>query len=138
METEDIMNKHERATDPAALAAAVLAGALSVFLAPGPYSYFSLVIGFTLLTLLIGYEWPKVRNWGQSIAFSTVLSLCATLVFAVLVEFYLGMGSLDGVMNAKGEAESRVTDLGLFVLWLIGSAVVFSLDRYSNKSRGDR
>ena len=39
-----------------ALAVAVVAGALSVFLAPGPYGSFCLVIGFTFLALLIGYS----------------------------------------------------------------------------------
>lgn len=132
------MRKHERSTDPAALAAAVLAGALSVFLAPGPYGYFSLIIGFTLLALLIGYEWTKIRNVGQSIAYATVLSLCSMLVLGVLAEFYLGHGSLEGVKNANGAAESRVDDWTLFIIWLLGSVVALALDRFGNRHRSKR
>jgi hypothetical protein len=73
--------------DPAALAAATLAGALSLMGPEGPYKPPSMVMGGTLLTLLYGYDFEPDRGKRQSVAFSAVSGLCWMLFLGFPLEY---------------------------------------------------
>jgi hypothetical protein len=71
----DDVTKHQT-IDPAALAGAALAAAITLFVDPGPFVPLSAIIGITLLLILLSYELTRSRNF-----FSTVpLARCVRSV----------------------------------------------------------
>jgi hypothetical protein len=127
------MSLNHRATerqpfDPAALAGAVVAGAIAVYMSPGPYNLMSIVIGGTLLSIIAAYEYGRRRDWPQTVALGAVVGFVGLLPVGLCLEFFLGHGSLAG--DCRGDAcESRVEPWMLFVVWAILVAAVVARDR---------
>lgn len=125
----------ETTTDAPALAAATVAGAVGVFVAPGPYGYLSLVIGLVMLLLVLGYSGGHRRSRVQSAAFSAVIGFagilvagCALEAFRVCIE--LGI-SLSCIADFSSQHEgTKVTDLNVAVIWVVVAGIVYPIDRW--------
>jgi hypothetical protein len=136
-------NKRDRRDepfDPAALAGAAVAAAISVHLSPGPYNFVSLAIGATLLSIIFAYENGRRRTFAQSAALATVSGLVALLPVGLSIELWLGHGNLDGALNEfRNARESRVDSWMLLVAWAVitGCILVFDLLRQFSSARTD-
>ena len=120
--------------DAAALAAAALAGALAVFIEPGPYDWMSGVIGITLLSVIFAYEKDRSRTGCQSCAYAMVVAFVMLLVAGLFLELLLGNGSLGGICNNTGgcksdEFDSHVESWHLASMWGVCTILVYCLDR---------
>ena len=81
--------------DPAALAVASLAAAVSVMAPPGPYAPGSILIGATILLFIFAYDKEPDRNPFQRLAFSAVCALITILMFGYPLELLAtGLASL--------------------------------------------
>lgn len=123
--------------DAAALAVATAAGAFSVFVAPGPYSWFSGIIGVTLLVTIWAYESTRTRTWLQRLALSMSCAFISSLIFGLIGELILSGPSLRGIcpidntpytFDCQMDPESAVSSSLLAVLWIITTIVIFWLD----------
>lgn len=124
--------------DAAALAASALAGALAVYIEPGPFDWMSLITGTTLLSVIVAFQYNKCRTVGQSWAYGTVIAFVFLLIGGFVLELLYGHGSLAGVCRLKEECkpnefESRVGSFELSILWLFVAVGVFWLDRRYQK-----
>lgn len=109
--------------DPAALAAATLAGAISLMGPVGPYLPPSMVMGGTLLALLYGYDYHPDREARQSLAFGAVSGLCWMLFLGFPLEYIFSKGNLDPQID-------HIPGYVPFVVWLIFGLGTFLFDRY--------
>jgi len=120
--------------DAAALATSALAGALAVFIEPGPFDEMSIVTGITISSVIICFQGARKRNLAESWAFATVISFVLLLIFGAVFEFILGNGSFEGYCPFKkrpcspDEFQSRVSQVSLSVSWFVSTIVVFVLD----------
>lgn len=110
--------------DPAALAAASLAAAVSVLAPEGPYKPLGAVIGLTIAVLIFAYDIEPERNGWQSLAFSMVVSLVLCLTFGYAVEA-LRAGSF--VPTSGG---TQVPDLWMVGIWGGCSILLCIFDRF--------
>ncbi|HEY9402975.1 MAG TPA: hypothetical protein VIQ24_09790 [Pyrinomonadaceae bacterium] len=115
--------------DSAALAGAVLAGVVAVFLQKGPYDWLNGIVSITLLAVIVGYETDRYRTWCQSVALAAVCAFCMLLLLGLILELDFGGGSLEGIIDDKGERESRVKSEQLAVAWPILTFVWCVADR---------
>jgi hypothetical protein len=111
--------------DSAALAAATLAGALSVFSAPGPYVPLNGAVGLTLLTILFTYELRRPRSNSQNIAFGTVCALCSLLVVGFIAEFRAAKWNWEYWKELKKDTSH--VNYWLMFIWWVGLTVVFTV-----------
>jgi hypothetical protein len=93
--------------DPAALAAAVLAGAFTVFAPPGPWSLGGSLLGITLLLVIWGYDEDPHRNRIQSFAFAAVVALAWILVLGFPLEIAWSTDRTDLLATAIFENPER-------------------------------
>jgi hypothetical protein len=63
-DTFDDKAKRIGGIDPAALAAATLSAAITVFSPPGPYSPGGMLVGITVLAVIIGFDHEPSRYQG--------------------------------------------------------------------------
>ena len=127
--------KNGLSTDIAALSAAVIAGAVAVFMTPGPYGPLSLVIGITLIAVLIGYAWKRNKTEPQRAALSTVLSFAFLPVVGFFIEYALKEGSIIGFCETNpcdgaSKLQSNVKPAWHFFIWLVTAVGVFIADKY--------
>jgi hypothetical protein len=108
--------------DPAALAAASLASAISTIAQPGPYTLVSLMVGATILILVLAYDVEPKRSSFQSLAYSAVVSLTAVLAIGYPLELFYS--TLSG-----NQSESAVPQVASFILWLIFSLFFYWRDK---------
>ena len=101
----------QKGIDPAALAAAAFAGAISVFVPKGPYDWPSTIVGLTLIFILIGYDVEPRTRVVERIAFGAVLGLCSILASGILLE------RLFAWRNAPPD-DSNVPTSVVFLIWL--------------------
>jgi hypothetical protein len=114
--------------DSAALAGAAIAGALTVFSAPGPYVPLNGVVGLTLLILLLTYEPRRYRSDWQNLAFGGVCALCALLVVGFVTEFWeSGWHWAYWVELEKEPRRSNMNYWFLSVGWLLLTGVFAGL-----------
>ena len=78
-------------TDIAALAAAIVAVAVSLFVAPEEFGILNLVVSVVLLLVFFAFVWPKPRSFLQS------LSVAAAIGFAAIP----AIGFLDEVARFR-------------------------------------
>ncbi|HEX2331574.1 MAG TPA: hypothetical protein VHI32_00225 [Burkholderiales bacterium] len=95
--------------DPAALAAATLAAAVSVISPPGPYNPGSSLIGVVVLAVIVGFDHEPIRHRGESFAYSSVFGLILWLAIAYPVEIVFSgvndIGNLHGLDAVKARIE---------------------------------
>lgn len=109
--------------DPAALAAASLAAAVSVLAPEGPYKPLGAVIGLTIAMLIFAYDIEPVRTGWQSLAFSMVVSLVLCLVFGYVVE------CIQAWIFVPTSSQTQVPDLSVALFWFCFSYVLWAVDR---------
>ena len=80
------LKKRRGGIDPAALAAASLAAAVSVIAPPGPYGPPSFAIGATILLLITSYDIDPHRSATQSLAYAAVIGLVSMLMLGFPLE----------------------------------------------------
>jgi hypothetical protein len=127
---------HTGGIDPAALAGAALAGALTVSAPPGPYAPASMVIGLTLLLVILGYDVDPHRERFQSIAFSAVFGLVCILIIGFPLEVWFADNWLERLKillkekpQDKEQTYSSIPPLGILSLWVLLSGAMFMYDR---------
>ncbi len=104
--------------DPAALAVAALAAAVSVIAGLGAYTPRCSMIGVTILFVIFGYDFEPHRAWRESLAFSAVCGLVTLLVLGYPLEYAFATNT-----------HHRLRELLDIVLWLIMLCVYFEWDR---------
>lgn len=119
----------EQHTDSAALAGAVLAGVVAVFLQKGAYDWLNGIVSITLLAVIVGYEMNRYRTKCQSFALAAVSGFCTLLLLGLILELILGKGSLEGIKEDKGETDSLVESWYLAVAWLVLTPIWYLVDR---------
>src|SRR5688572_7865520 len=77
--SDSATTRNDGGIDPAALAVASLAAAVSVIAPPGPYGPASMMIGATILVVIFAYDVAPRRTLSQSIAFGGVCALMSLL-----------------------------------------------------------
>lgn len=82
------IHKRRGGIDPAALAAASLASAISTIAQPGPYTPITMVVGLTILAVVLAYDVEAFRTKFQSFAYSAAAGLTATLALGYPFEVY--------------------------------------------------
>lgn len=115
--------------DSAALAGAVLAGVVAVFLQKGAFDWLEGIVSITLLAVIVGYEAERYRTKLQSFALAAVCGFCTLLLLGLILELLFGKGSLGGIIDDGGEIDSRVKSKQLAVAWLILTPVWYVVDR---------
>ena len=98
----------------AALAAGVVAIAVSVIGVPGRYDLMDLVIGLALLLIFAGYVMDNERRPLQSAAVAAVVALSVLPVFGFVFE-----RAISRLMNNWWHG----------AVWLVAAALVFAFDR---------
>ncbi len=141
--------------DAAALAVATAAGAISVFIAPGPYDLMSVIIGTTLIVIIWAYEFSRRRTIMQSLALSMSTAFISLLVLGLYREWKLsGLNLYTWYMNGlelKGicpienyppytpscpkDAASAVELFWLARTWMTVSGLVFLLELVLQRER---
>ena len=114
--------KRRGGIDPAALAAASLASAVSTIGQPGPYTSVTAIVGVTILFVVLAYDIEAYRSMFQSIAYSSVAGLSSILACGYLLELYYRRPDIDAAASAV-PAESSL------VGWAVVSVIYFSFDR---------
>ncbi len=96
--------------DPAALATASLAAAISVVAPPGPYAPGSMIIGATILLFIFAYDKDPDRSRSQHLAFSAVCALITLLVLGYPLELISeGIASLLSLIGLNVKQPSFIT-----------------------------
>jgi hypothetical protein len=72
--------------DAPVLVNTVIASGLALLLSPIPFGWLTTAAGLTLLLILFAYDGRGQRSAPQSLAFSSVCGLCATLALGILLE----------------------------------------------------
>jgi hypothetical protein len=112
-------------TDAAALGAAVVAVAMTVFGDPSVYDLLTLIVSIALLLLVLGYVARSRRDRLESIAFAAVV--------AIIIIPILGW-AVEGVPGPWRKAswppgESSVSDPATVVAWIALTVILFLADR---------
>ena len=129
--------------DIAALAAASVAGSVSILAGSGKFSFVSSAIGLSLMVIVLVYSWQSVVRREQRLAFSVVFSLLAMVFFAPLVELAVFHSTstnsfLHSLENFSKHGESNVNGNVLFLCWVLSSIAIFiSLSCLNMKSEND-
>ena len=92
--------KRRGGIDPAALAAASLASAVSTIAQPGPYTPITTVVAITLVLLIVSYDIEAYRTALQSLAYSAVVGLTSALGLGFPFECYFGVCLSDAEPSA--------------------------------------
>lgn len=121
------MNVQRGGIDPAALAGATLAGAVSIFGPEGPYKPPSIIIGVILIAILTAYDIEPFRDSLQSIAFSAVFGLAIILSLGAILEVFFGWCYPDH--KKENPTISVIPDLVIFLVWGVGTISTFYIDR---------
>jgi hypothetical protein len=116
--------------DPAALAAASLASAISTIAQPGPYTPVTMVVAVTLLLLIVSFDVEAYRTKSQSLAYSAVVGLTSSLGFGLPMECYFGSCLSDA-------ASSAVPQLASVACWIVFTLLTYVLDCKARK-RGEQ
>jgi hypothetical protein len=127
--------------DPAALAAASLAAAISVIAPPGPYGPGSMVIGATILVVILAYDVDPHRTPWQSLAFSAVCALISLLVLGYPLEFAFATDKVNRFDVLFREpprdlGHSEVPPLAVLALWVALTSVYWGIDRRRVRKSG--
>jgi hypothetical protein len=119
--------------DPAALAAASLAAAVSVLASAGPYAPGSMFIGVTILSLIITYDVDPHRSAGQSFAFSAVAGMITALMLGYPLECVFAKDSCARLCvllheKPKDLPYSEVPPIATIILWGGATGLFYLMD----------
>lgn len=116
-------------TDVAALTAGVVAVAVTMFVAPGPYDITGVAISTTLLTILYGYVLKGgSRTPPQSLALAAVSSLLILPIFGYCAELIAAWLGIEQGINGVGDKQSAVTSEVVTAFWFVGVVLFFYWD----------
>jgi hypothetical protein len=124
--------------DPAALAVAALAAAVSVIAPPGPYGPACMMIGATILCVIFAYDVEPSRGRGKNLAFSAVCALISLLTLGFLLECAFAKNKAMRLHLLLAEPEhdiehSEVPPLVILCLWIVAWSGHYWLDRWRCK-----
>lgn len=116
---------NDHGVDPAALAAAVFAAAVTSYSEEGPFVPFSLVIGITLLLIVCSYEFCRERSFWKNLAFGAVCALVSLLIYGFVREMWKAGWHLKTWIDAEGNLvrDTRVSPDELVIAWGILTAI---------------
>jgi len=103
--------------DPAALAVAALAAAVSVIAGLGTYTPRCSMIGVTILLVIFGYDFDPHRTWQESLAFSAVCALVSLLALGYPSEWAFATNRTPRLHALLADPE-HVLGLWLVLLWV--------------------
>ncbi|MBL8355472.1 MAG: hypothetical protein JNM01_11635 [Delftia acidovorans] len=112
--------------DPAALAAASLASAVSTLAQSGPYTLVTSVLGITILLLVLAYDIDPHRSRSQSVAYSCVSGLTTLLAVGYPLELACAWLYLPG-------SGSTLPQWMHFVVWVVFSLAYFLYDKRARR-----
>ena len=122
--------------DPAALAVASLASAISVVAQPGPYGPASTMIGVTILAVIFGYDAEPDRSWRASIGFSAACALISLLALGYPLEYIFASDKpkrlhvlLREIPENLELNHSEVRPVAILGLWLVLGVLCWIVDR---------
>jgi hypothetical protein len=124
--------KPERHTDVAALAAAIVAVAVAMFVTPGRYDTIGLMVAVTLSLVVGSYVWGNSRTAFQSLAVGTLLGVIAMPIVGFVVELFLACDQRLSLLKGD-KGDSNVNHFWLIGTWIIVATSVFVLDRWHQK-----
>ena len=129
-------------TDIAAIAAAVVAVAVAMFVVTGPYDAIGAMVAITLWLIIGGYVWKHHRTIFQSVAIAALLGVIATPIIGFVLELTLAHDKwslltrsepLNGKVGVDWrECEPRRSDVNNIWpigIWLVVGGLVFVADR---------
>ena len=139
-------------TDIAALAAAIVAVAVSLFVAPEEFGILNLVVSLVLLLVFFAFVWPKLRSFVQSLAVAASIGFASIPAIGFLDEVarfrepiaFLKNGSdawnceLDRCRKNKENHQSQVPAMDLAGGWLGITCLVLIVDLASQRRRRRR
>lgn len=142
--------------DPAALAAATLAAAVSTIVQSGPYTPLSGVVGVSILALIRAYDVDAHRTKFQSAAFAAVQALTFNLVAGAGLELLCQWNSgicfcssppsliqnpalrpeLNVVVNELTKTNESKISSGLSVaIWMVAALIFYGIDTKSRNQK---
>jgi hypothetical protein len=123
------MSKNAYQIDPAALAAAALAGILTLSTKEAEYDLLALAASAALVLILIAYSGESNRSTLQSVAFSVVLGLCAVEGVGFLLVWSVKLGLFPRPQKDPNEVSIIPNKYVRAVAFLFG-LFWFLYDRY--------
>lgn len=130
------MSKENRVggIDPAALAAATVAAAISTIAPAGPYGPVGMMIGATICVLILAYDVDPHRTLFQSLAFGGVCGLILLLTFGFPLEILASKTPTArfNVLFHERESDISFSEVPPYVamlFWLLASVTVAVIDR---------
>lgn len=129
------MNVSKGGIDPAALAVASLAAAISAIAPPGPYGPGSIMIGLTILAVIFGYDKSPARDWRETLAFSAACALISLLALGYPLEYVFTSDRAKryGILfhEIHGDIDySEVPPWCVISVWLAMTLLYVLLDRW--------
>lgn len=120
----------EKQTDVAALAAGIVAVAVSIFTTPGPYDILGALVAAALGLLIFGYVWESSRNGPQSAAFAAVSAIVALPIGGYAIEISLiGISRYATPLGPTGQLESYVNPTYLAAFAGLLFVFIYKIDR---------
>lgn len=126
--------------DPAALAAATLAAAISTIAPAGPYGPVGVMIGATILVLILAYDVDPNRTPWQSLAFAAVcaLILLLTLGYPLEIASATDKGARFGALLEERKQDNPYSEVKPYVallVWAGATLVGYLVDRWRVRGR---
>ena len=135
--------EEDRRTDIAALAAGVVAVAVSMFVNEGTYDILSAIVGLSLGFVIMAYVIGRPRSGFQSVAVAAVLALTSLSVIGFFADRYYSQEPINSLVefiryvktdcqleNKEGcSNDSRLGEFGHLVAWLVVLVSAWALDR---------
>jgi peptidoglycan/LPS O-acetylase OafA/YrhL len=114
-------------TDAAALGAAVVAVAMTVFGDPSAYDLLTVIVSAALMLLVAGYVARSRRDPRESLAYAAVVAIIVLPILGYIVEGRPGPWAKPFAQLAPGE--STVSDESTVVAWAALTLLLFAVDR---------
>lgn len=119
--------RNDKQTDVAALAAGVVAVAVSMFIAPGPYDLLGAIVAVTMALIIRGYVWPNPRKKMESVALGALAGIVLIPIFCYgweLVATWLEGRRFDRC----GQPATWVPEWFPATVWIVGILLIAMWD----------
>ncbi len=114
-------------TDAAALGAAVVAVAMTVFGDPSAYDLLTVIVSAALMLLVAGYVSRSRRDPRESLAYAAVVAIIILPILGYIVEGRPGPWAKPPALLRVNE--STVSDESTVVAWAVLTLLLYALDR---------